>query len=97
MKTWIVAIIVAIVVFELAEHLIFPLVWSFLVRRRRSTTGPAGMVGETVVVKTWADTSGQVRFKGELWNAVSPVPLAPGQTAIIEKVDGLTLRVKPTE
>ena len=42
----------------------------------------------------WEKTEGRVFVNGELWSAVSDVPLAKGDKAVIEDVQGLTLRVK---
>jgi membrane-bound serine protease (ClpP class) len=61
---------------------------------RRPTTGAAGMVGQTAVVRTALDPEGQVQVDGELWRAVvqdGPVPA--GERVQILGVDGLTLRV----
>jgi len=32
---------------------------------------------------------------GELWDAVSPVPIAAGERVAVRQVDGLTLQVDP--
>jgi membrane protein implicated in regulation of membrane protease activity len=53
------------------------------------------MVGKEVKVKKWQNTYGVVFIDGELWKATSNDPLYPGDKAIIEKVDGLMLHVKP--
>jgi membrane-bound serine protease (ClpP class) len=59
-------------------------------------TGAPGMIGSTVeVFEDFTDTSGRVRYGGELWNAQSSMPLRAGQHARIVKVDGLTLWVEP--
>ena len=61
---------------------------------RPSTTGVAGMVGQTGVVKTALDPEGHVLVDGELWRAVArdgPVP--PGESVEILSVHGLTLKV----
>lgn len=42
-------------------------------------------------------SSGRVEFKGATWSAVSDVPIKEGETATIEKVDGLTLIIKRME
>ena len=34
-------------------------------------------------------------IKGELWKAISDVPLKEGEKAIIQNIEGLTLKVKP--
>ena len=53
------------------------------------------MVGKEVKVEKWQGTNGIVFINGELWKATSDGLLLPGDKAIIEKVDGLLLRVKP--
>jgi membrane-bound serine protease (ClpP class) len=61
---------------------------------RQPTTGPAGMVGETAVVRTPLSPEGQVMLQGELWRAVAEDgPAAAGETVRVTGVDGLTLRV----
>ncbi len=61
---------------------------------RPATTGAAGMVGQTGVVKTALDPEGQVLVDGELWRAVTQDgPLPPGEYVEILSVDGLTLTV----
>ncbi len=53
------------------------------------------MVGKEVKVKKWQNRDGVVFIDGELWKASSNALLFPGDKAIIEKVDGLLLYVKP--
>jgi membrane-bound ClpP family serine protease len=89
-----VAIILAVVAFEIIEHVLLPLVWVIVARKKRSVTGPEGLLGKTVEVKHWADEEGRVLVRGELWKAVSKDPLTEGDKAVVEKVDGLTLIVK---
>lgn len=38
---------------------------------------------------------GRVEFKGADWTAVAASPIAAGRLAVIEKIDGLTLHVRP--
>ncbi len=40
---------------------------------------------------------GQVRTHGELWNAVSKTPIKADEELVIEKLEGLTLDVRPTQ
>ena len=40
-------------------------------------------------------TGGRVFIEGELWNAVSDVPVETGQDVEVTGLDGLTLKVKP--
>ena len=88
-------IIIIVVLFELIEHVIYPLVWSIVVRNRKPLIGIESMVGKEVKVEKWQGTNGIVCIYGELWKATSDGPLLSGDKAIIEKVDGLLLRVKP--
>jgi membrane-bound serine protease (ClpP class) len=61
---------------------------------RPATTGAAGMVGQTGVVRRALDPEGQVQVDGELWRAVAPDgPVAAGESVRITAVDGLTLTV----
>ena len=94
-KNMLIALIVAFVLFEIIEHVVVPLVGFLLVRKRRSISGAEGMVGKVVEVKQWTTNEGQVFVNGELWKAVSDVPLLKGDKAVIHNVEGLTLRVEP--
>jgi membrane-bound serine protease (ClpP class) len=72
---------------------------------RPVVTGVQGMLGDrTEVMEAFAakgppeglgPCKGRVRYRGELWNALSTAPLRPGQMARIVKVEGLTLWVEP--
>ena len=90
-----IALIVGFVLFEIIEHVVFPLVWLILGRKKRSISGAEGMLGKVVEVRQWNKTEGQVVFNAELWRAVSDVPLSKGAKAVIHNVEGLTLRVEP--
>ena len=63
--------------------------------RRPVTTGVQGMIGANAEVVGEFPGRGRVRFGGELWSARSAVPMHPGDTARIVKVEGLTLWVEP--
>jgi membrane-bound serine protease (ClpP class) len=65
--------------------------------RRVVATGAEQMVGASGVVVAWAGKRGHVLAHGEHWQAVSDRLLAPGTRVRIERVDGLTLMVVPTE
>jgi membrane-bound serine protease (ClpP class) len=61
---------------------------------RPATTGAAGMVGQTGLVRTPLDPEGQVLVDGEIWRAVAADgPVAAGEQVRITGVDGLTLTV----
>jgi len=58
--------------------------------------GKETMVGKsTSAVKRIDATTGKVFVEGEYWNAVSDVPVEPGQPVEIVGISGLTLKVKP--
>jgi membrane-bound serine protease (ClpP class) len=84
---WGIVAVVAGGLIDVAESLAL-LRWS---RRRRAATGVETLIGRTAVVSSPT----QVRVAGELWEAVSDVPLVPGESVQVTGVDGLTLRVSP--
>jgi membrane-bound serine protease (ClpP class) len=86
-------VLAAIVLFELVEHVVIPIAAVVADRKRPAVTGAEGMVGKVAVVKLWSGREGQVVVDGELWKATSDSPLAPGETATVRSVDGLTLRL----
>ena len=95
MKTIILTLVIGYVLFELIEHVVFPLFWFIKDRKRKSVCGVTGMLGKVGEIKQWQETEGQVFINGELWRALSDVPLLTGDKAVVQNVDGLTLRVKP--
>ena len=64
-------------------------------RRNKIVTGNEGLIGETGVAQTALTPAGKVFVHGELWDAVSPVPIAAGERVAVRQVDGLTLQVDP--
>jgi membrane-bound serine protease (ClpP class) len=95
METIILALVIGFVLFELIEHVVFPLFWFIKDRKRKSVCGVTGMLGKVGEIKQWRKTEGQVFVNGELWRAVSDVPLLVGHKIVVQSVEGLTLRVKP--
>jgi membrane-bound serine protease (ClpP class) len=93
-KTLILVLVTGIILFELIEHVVFPLFWVLKDRKRKSVSGVTGMLGKVGEIKQWNKTGGQVFVNGELWQAVSNAPLLPGDRVIIQKIKGLTLEVK---
>jgi membrane-bound serine protease (ClpP class) len=63
--------------------------------KRPVVTGAQAMVGATAEVFEDFNGRGVVRFGGELWNAISRMPLHKGQTVRITQVEGLLLWVEP--
>jgi membrane-bound serine protease (ClpP class) len=63
-------------------------------QRQRKATGAEGMIGTVAIAKTPLDPTGTVLAQGELWTATSEGgKVAPGEEAIINKVEGLKLWV----
>jgi membrane-bound serine protease (ClpP class) len=86
-------ILIAIVVFEVIEHVVAPLLWAFFTRKKRSVSGPTGLLGQVAIVKHWEQGRGTVFVRGELWRAVSSEPMSVGDKAVVQDVHGLTLKV----
>jgi membrane protein implicated in regulation of membrane protease activity len=97
LKTIIITIVIIFIAFELIEHLIFPLFWFIFKGRKRSTYGVMGMIGKVVEIKRWDKTQGQVLVNGELWRAACEVPLPADGKAVVQGIEGLTLKLKPYE
>jgi membrane-bound serine protease (ClpP class) len=64
-------------------------------RRNKIVTGEQGLVGEIGIAQSTLAPSGKVFVHGELWDAVSAVPVTAGERIVVRQVDGLTLRVDP--
>src|SRR5205085_4274946 len=73
------------------------------VRRRRVRTGPERLVGQLGVVRRWEEPCGKVLVDGALWRARRSWPdgeqleLHEGDPIVVERLDGLTLAVRPAE
>jgi len=97
LKNMIITGIIIFIAVELIEHIIFPIVWYIFKGRKRSTYGVMGMIGKVVEIRRWNKTEGQVLINGELWSAVSEIPLPVGGKAVVRGIEGLTLKLKPYE
>jgi membrane-bound serine protease (ClpP class) len=64
-------------------------------RRNKIVTGKQGLIGEIGIAQTMLGPSGKVFVHGELWDAVSTIPVPAGEQIVVRQVDGLTLRVDP--
>ncbi len=64
-------------------------------RHNKIVTGEQGLVGEIGIAQSALAPSGKIFVHGELWDAVSAVPIPAGERVIVRQVDGLTLRVDP--
>jgi membrane-bound serine protease (ClpP class) len=59
--------------------------------------GRETMLGQTVKALSRIDSQGgKVFIEGERWNAVSETPVEAGQPVVVTGIEGLTLKVKPT-
>mgnify|MGYP000885596361 CR=1 FL=1 len=67
---------------------------AFRAYRRKPMGGEEGLIGEVGVVKRAIDPEGLVFVHGEYWNALAPERIEAGEKVEVEKVEGLTLRVK---
>lgn len=64
-------------------------------RKRPVVTGVEELVGQTAIALTDFEGLGQVRIRGEIWQAASTVPVRRGQSVRVLKLDGLVLDVAP--
>jgi membrane-bound serine protease (ClpP class) len=86
--------------------------WALLVtrkaagaQRRRVRSGTEALCGSLGVVRGWSEQAGQVFVGGALWRARRSwtddddegVPLHDGDPIVVDRVDGLTLCVRPAE
>jgi membrane-bound serine protease (ClpP class) len=76
---------------------LFLIVLSFAARawRKAPVSGIEAMTGLTGKVVEWRDGRGRVLAHGEIWSAVGPKMIEPDSTVDIERVNGLTLQVRP--
>lgn len=83
----------------LAGAVVILLMGSYFVRSRRQpvVTGADQLLSEPAVALAAFDRSGPVRIRGEIWNAVTRVPVQIGQQLRVVRVDGLTLQVEPLD
>jgi len=90
-----ITVVLAVIAFELIEHVLVPVFWFLVKGRKKSDYGIGEMKGKTVEIQCWGDKSGIVLFHAERWQAVGEKPMQPGEKAIVEEISGLTLKVKP--
>ena len=76
---------------------LFLIVLSFAARawRKAPVSGIEAMTGLTGKVVEWRNGRGRVLAHGEIWSAVGPEMIEPDSTVDIERVEGLTLHVRP--
>jgi membrane-bound serine protease (ClpP class) len=64
-------------------------------RRNKVVTGVQGLIGEAGIAQSALTPYGKVFVHGELWDAVSSIPIAAGESVVVRNVEGLQLRVDP--
>jgi membrane-bound serine protease (ClpP class) len=95
LETLIIILVICFIAYEFIEHVAFPLVWSLVRRKKKSSSGPERILGEVGEVKKWDGQEGYLLVGGELWKAFSEFPFQAGDKVVIQKVEGLTLKVDP--
>ena len=88
---WNVAVVVAAAVWELATAL-GGLWWS---QRHAAKVGAEAMMGREVEVRRACRPLGEVRVRGEIWQARCEAGADAGDSVRIVGLDGLTLLVEP--
>ncbi len=72
---------------------IFILGYLWRLRNKRVVSGLESLIGGEAIALDSCHPTGFVSFGGERWAAQSQQPLPPGQSVIIQAIDGLTLQV----
>lgn len=76
-----------------------PFALKYLYRRAKHVkTNAEALIGKEGVVETALDpakNTGRVKVEGESWKAASQTPMAAGSPCVVEKLNGVTLFVKP--
>lgn len=65
--------------------------------RNKVVTGVEGLVGEVGIAQTALTPAGKVFIHGEIWDAVAPANIGIGEKVVVERVEGLQLKVDPVE
>jgi len=65
-------------------------------RANKVVTGAEGLIGEIAVAQTALTPAGKVFVHGEIWDAVASANVSTGEKVVVQKVDGLELKVDPT-
>ena len=76
---------------------VFLMTLALRARHNKVVTGIQGLIGEVGITQTPLSPAGKVFVHGEIWNAVSTVPLPAGEAVVVRKVEGLELTVDPTQ
>jgi len=63
-------------------------------RHQKSVAGIEGMIGSTGTARTEINLRGQIRIRGEIWEAVSSEPIREGEPVEVTGIEGLKLHIK---
>jgi membrane-bound ClpP family serine protease len=88
-----------------AGALVFSLGKGLEARQRRVSTGAEGLIGHVGVVRSWTSGTGSVALDGAVWQARRSAAdddedrseLHAGDPIVVERLNGLTLSVRPAE
>ena len=86
--------VIATVVGVTVVFFVFVLGAAYRAQRRKPVTGIQGLIGERGTALTDLAPSGQVFLHGEYWTAEADAPIAKGSAIVVDRVDGLSLRVR---
>ena len=89
--------VIGTVVVTTVLFFVFVLGAAYRAQRRKPTTGAEGLVGEHGVAITDLAPSGQVFVHGEYWAADADGRVEKGAGVIVDRVDGMRLRVRRLE
>jgi membrane-bound serine protease (ClpP class) len=93
---WAVALLVAAAIAELGEIVLLRR-WAKRLDKRHRAKGPEEqLIGLVAEVVTPCRPQGQVRVRGEIWEAVCAAGAPQGSSVRVERVEALTLYVSPT-
>lgn len=92
---WDAIVIIAGCVLEIGEVAVLRRWSRRLDRRTKRSTGAESMIGRTATVVSECRPVGQVRLRGELWEARCADGAAEGDVVRVEEVDELVLVVAP--
>ncbi len=69
--------------------------YSWMLYKKKNTTGVEAMLGQTARILEWKDTEGRIHIQGEDWQAYSDGTLAlkKDDEVIISKVDDLKIKI----
>jgi len=65
-------------------------------RANKVVTGAEGLIGEVAIAQTALAPTGKVFVHGEIWDAVASANVSAGEKVVVQKVNGLELKVDPT-